>query len=328
MPPIAGVVPDLRVAALFHGMRAEANAVTPTLRIELALQATPSGDANISLPDIANSDISVQHVAAHVWISQAASGMPEQWFVGTAQSAPGTYINRIRHGSEADTFEVLLPLTREALQRIEDVRAGKSAYFSIRLAFNGLIHMRENGKESITSYSIRSTPVDRPGRRHSRGSVEIAQSDWLEILDGVRFANYRVFELAAHPDGSAVKADEFLDKARKQFALGHWKESLAESRSTLESLRDDVHVVRASVLKDRKQDADEKLAAFWKAWDEFTESYLRIDGAARGLLSAGSHAPREGAVGPAEAELGLTVALAFRQYVGRRWAVMAARGPG
>jgi HEPN domain-containing protein len=74
-------------------------------------------------------------------------------------------------------------------------------------------------------------------------TIRIPQTEWLKILEGLRYGKYTVFEIETPPppmEGVLAEAVDNLAQARRLFEEGNYEDSMVRSRRAIEAAVDKV----------------------------------------------------------------------------------------
>lgn len=158
------------------------------------------------------------------------------------------------------------------------------------------------------------------GRGEGNIDIEVEKSRWAEdILPGLGFGVWKTYEIPVSNEAALGKVDDYIAQAVKNFYTGDWKDSLARSRDAIQALQPYLEKHGNPVYTDKKGPSDQKFTEMVASFSNLASSMYDFQAKTFSLLSAGAHPESPGMmVERADAELGLTIAMACRRYVGAR----------
>jgi len=336
---------NLYLRAEFKEARAREDAVVPTLEVDIALYAsgTASGQS-FTVPEEVTG-FNVDHIVGSLFLRQEGNSDMIAGFLGFGHPSPTSYVQVVREGSVPAEQTLWFPLSPSTVSRIENLRRGAKARFHLELKVSGsywqLIRTFNPPKreevdrghplpvEDLEKYAGSSDiavpfHVDRLIPATARGqnqAIEIDKSKWVEeILPGIGFGAWKIYELPVSEEAILGKANEYVDQAARHLNAGDWKDSMSRSRDAVQALEPFLKKYANNAYSDKGHGtAEEKMAKLVASFSGLASSMLDFQSKVFGLLSAGSHPlPPGTTIERPDAEFGLTVAMACLRYVGAR----------
>jgi hypothetical protein len=329
-------MPQVYLRADFKDIHAKPMTVPPTLEAVLAFTLNNSGPGHpMMLPEGA-STVYITGVVPYLFWREPGEG---DWYarsIAAGSLAPGTILPQIRPAEGACECTLLFQLSSELVSKLEGLRNGRKAKFRLTLRVTGHYtrpmeifspprpEVVATGKTRVEQievpFSIDSMNVS-TGRGENSMDIEVEKSRWAEeVLPVLGYGVWKTYEIPISDLPALGKVDEYIEQAAKQFEIGEWKASLARSRDAVQTLEPYLKKYGNPVYSDRKGGpSEQKFGDLTDAFSKLASTMYEFQSKVFGLLSAGSHPEADGTtVERADAELGLTVAMACRRYVGSR----------
>ncbi len=326
----------------FKDIHAKPNTVPPTLEAVVGFSLNNSGSGvPLTLPEGAGA-VYITSVIPFLSWREAGEG---DWFarlIAIGSLVPAASLSGLRPAEGAFDCNLLFPLSSELVSKLETLRNGRKAKFRLSLRVTGhytrpLETFVPPKSQDVTALSQKSLPdfirheqVEVPfnvdnlyvltGRGENNMDIEVDKSGWAEdILPILGYGVWKTYEIPFSDQATLGKVDEYIEQAAKQFSIGEWKTSLSRSRDAIQALVPYLQKYGNPVYTDKKGPADQKFTDVTDSFGKLSSSMYDFQSKVFSLLSAGSHPEAEGtAVERPDAELGLTLAMACRRYVGSR----------
>ncbi len=334
-------MPDAYLKADFKDIHTKPKAVVPTLEIEAAFTLSKTGDG-VSLNISETTGLTVTGIVPSLYWREGAEGDWTARLVAVGFMGYTSGANVLRVGEGTFNCRLVFPLSSETVSRIEALRNGRKAKFRVALRVTGL-HAKtfevfvppksttsQQVYENWFAQHVRTEIIQVPffidslnlmtGRGEGNMDIEVDKSRWAEdILPDLGFGVWKTYEIPVSDLAALGKVDEYVEQAAKNFNTGDWKDSLARSRDAVQALEPYLRKYGNPVYDDKKGTAAEKFADMTASFSNLTSSMYDFQAKVFSLLSAGAHPESSGAtVERADAELGLSVVMACRRYVGAR----------
>jgi hypothetical protein len=164
-------------------------------------------------------DAVVQDLRGDVFV-RPSSGL--ETLLGSVQP-DSAYVIDTRETAYQSQLNFFIDLDRRRLEAVEELRKGGD--LSFRLVVAGIA-------DAASRHG--------PRRVHDSGlSLSVNQRTWIDTLKNMQYGQYLLFEIPvphAEAAGELKRACEYFEKAREQFWIGHYDESVGDCRKALESL--------------------------------------------------------------------------------------------
>ncbi|MDI6916916.1 MAG: hypothetical protein QMC80_03875 [Thermoplasmatales archaeon] len=141
-----------------------------------------------------------------------------------------------------------LNLDTRRLEIIEEERKGGDLWFTIPISYLGVTRGSQPLIEAIHSYDVRAWSPKETDK------CKIFQSQWLGILEELKYSKYKVFEIKMPelPVGTPLDAGvQHLVKAQDMFNAGKYKEVVSNCRMAMEEFR--------KIINEKAEDISRKI---------------------------------------------------------------------
>ncbi len=179
--------------------------------------------------------------------------------LGTAVPVGQSFLNVANPGAKHRTqtwLHFAVAISQEAMQRIEDARAGADLHLGIKLHATANALMQAPGKpqepQSAESPLQRSVPLCRfennfyaPTHIEEDLQYIAPQSEWIKLLDGAGYGRSMLFEVPfPKPQTPAVesRAVSHFQAASAAFTRAEYATTVAKCREALEAAADDIGI--------------------------------------------------------------------------------------
>ena len=326
----------------FKDIHAKTNTVPPTLEAVVGFSLNNSGSGVPFVLPEGSGAVYITSAIPYLFWREAGEGDSFARLIAIGSLVPAASLSGLRAGEGAFDCNLLFPLSSELVSKLETLRNGRKAKFRLSMRVTGhytrpletfvppKTQVQAAVNQSWLPQFVRHEQVEMPfnidnlyvftGRGENNMDIEVDKSRWAEeVLPILGYGVWKTYEIPVSDQAALGKVDEYIEQAAKQFSIGEWKTSLARSRDAIQALAPYLQKYGNPVYTDKKGPADQKFTEVADSFGKLSSSMYDFQSKVFSLLSAGSHPEAEGtAVERADAELGLTLAMACRRYVGSR----------